>query len=227
MLKLFDMIHKAERRLHNRTGRDISTPAARRGAWMHFLFLDHGILRYLWTNLYQIAPGVWRSNQPGPGRLKRYSDMGIRTVLNLRGNAKHAHYLFEQEACDELGLTLINLSLGARQAPGRDKLLDLIDLFERMEKPFVMHCKSGADRAGLASAIYLLTQEGASPEAALAQLSPRYLHLKFSKTGILDQVLTDYRDRNAEAPIAFRDWVATEYDPQVSTQAFAASRRRA
>lgn len=224
ILRLFDKIHRWERGLHARWGRDISTPAARRGARWHYEFLDHGFLRHLWTNLDEIAPGAWRSNQPDPKRLKRYRDMGIRTVLNLRGVSDQSPYLFEREACEALGLRLVDITFKARSAPKRSALLDLIDLFPTLERPFVLHCKSGADRAGLAAAIYLLTQEGADIATAKAQLSFRYLHLKNSKTGVLDHVLTQYEARLSRGPIGFRDWVATEYDQAATDASFAALR---
>ena len=220
ILRLFDRIHRWERGLHDRTGRDISTPEARRAARRHYLWFDHGILRVWWTNFDQVAPGVFRSNQPDPKRLERYARMGIRTVLNLRGETPHSPYLFEREAADRLGLTLVDLHLKARQAPPAAALLELIDLFPTLEKPILMHCKSGADRAGLASALYLLTQEGASVAEARKQLSFRYLHVKRSRTGILDHVLDLYEARLAEGPIPFRDWVATEYDPVAATRSF-------
>ena len=43
--------------------------------------------------------------------------MGIETVLNLRGVSPSAHFLLEEEACNDLGLTLVNANLLARAAP--------------------------------------------------------------------------------------------------------------
>ena len=224
--RLFDKIHRWERGLHRRMGKDISTPAGRRGGWLRYQLLDHGLLRHLWTKFDEIAPGAYRSNQPDAKRLKKYQAMGIRTVLNLRGVSEHSPYLFEREACEALGLTLIDISFQARKAPKRSALLDLIDLFARIEKPFVLHCKSGADRAGLASAIYLLTQEGAPLDQAMQQLSFRYLHLKNSRTGVLDHVLELYGERLKLGAIAFRDWVASEYDDVATNASFAEKRAR-
>ena len=53
----------------------------------------------------------------------------------------------------------------------------------------VMHCKSGADRAGLMSALYLILNQNVSVDKAKNQLSFKYLHLKHAKTGILDAFL--------------------------------------
>lgn len=222
IMRLFDKIHRWERGLHARWGRDISTPKARRESWWHYQLLDHGILRHLWTNWDEVAPGVFRSNQPDAKRLARAKRRGIKTVLNLRGVSDQSPYLFEKEACEALGLTLVDLSFQARKAPKRAALIELIETFKTLGKPFLLHCKSGADRAGLASAIYLLTQENADIATAKAQLSFRYLHIKSSKTGILDQILADYETRLAQGQIGFQEWVSEEYDPELTTAAFMA-----
>jgi protein tyrosine/serine phosphatase len=88
-----------------------------------------------------------------------------------------------------------------------------------------MHCKSGADRAGLASAIYLMVMMGQDVDAARKMLSPRYIHLRFTKTGVLDMMLDHYAARNAASPIGFEDWIDREYDADALQAAFDAGRR--
>ena len=88
----------------------------------------------------------------------------------------------------------------------------MIKAFREIEQPFVMHCKSGADRAGFASAVYLLVIEGRPLSEARKMLSPRYLHFKKSKTGVLDHLLDVYETRNVSDPIGFENWVRDEYE---------------
>lgn len=213
-----------ERNLRQSFGNDISTPDGRRAAFWHFQLMDHAFLRRYWTNLYEIAPGAWRSNQPSPQRLERYAKMGIRSVITLRGNAPHSHYLFEEEACARLGLSFHSVAIHARQLVPRGVLLDLLDLFETVERPFVMHCKSGADRAGLASVLYLLHIEKQPLKVARCQLSWRYLHLKNDKTGILDFMLDAYAADIADTPMPIRQWIETRYDNRTLSAAFRRSR---
>lgn len=199
----------------------------RRKARRYMLWFDHEIIRIPWSNLAQVAPGVFRSNQPTRARLERHAAQGIKTVLFLRATAPAPPYLLEREACRALGLTLVERSLSARSAPARERLLELIETFPTLEKPLLMHCKSGADRASLASAIWLLTQEGASVAEARRMLSPRFIHFKWTKTGILDHILDAFEARNASAPIGFAEWVATEYDAAGLQADFDAKRGRA
>ncbi len=191
---------------------DISDPAARRRAMLHYNLLDHAILRHHWTNMDEIAPGVWRSNQPTHARFIEIKAMGIRSVLNLRGTAEQPRFLFEKESCEALGLTLVSVMLHARKPPAKDQVLKLFEAFRTLERPFLMHCKSGADRAGFASALYLLAQ-GATVAQARRHLSFRYLHVSASRAGVLGHVLDLYEARLAKGPIGIEDWFATEYDP--------------
>jgi protein tyrosine/serine phosphatase len=225
--KLLKSLEDRERAWRMSFGNDISTPAKRRAAWRHFNWVDHAFLRHWWTNFDQVAERVYRSNQPSPKRLAQYRARGIKSVLNLRGSSLYSYYLFEAEACQALGLDLVDINLSATQLPTLKTILELEQHFKTLPKPFVMHCKSGADRAGFASALYLLLIEGAPIETAQKQLSFRYLHIKASKKGVLDFCLEKYRQTNKASPIAFRAWLMDMYDPKALMDAFQARRGKA
>ncbi|MDJ0820762.1 MAG: tyrosine-protein phosphatase [Paracoccaceae bacterium] len=209
--KLWTRIEEAERRLRHSFGTDITEPHARAWSKLHYHVFDHAFLRVFWTNFWPVAPGVWRSNQPTHARFEKYAQMGIKTVINLRGEDKHAHYLFEKESCDQLGLTLVNAKLWARKAAPRKAILAVIEALRDAEKPFVFHCKSGADRAGFVAALYLMVFEGRSVQEARKQLGLKYIHLEITATGVQDYVLHVYEARLAQGEISFEEWIRTEY----------------
>lgn len=217
---MFKTLKKGFKRLERaevgQFGNDVSTPRTRRLAMWHFHLFDHAFLRGLWTNLYEIAPGVWRSNQPSPKRIALYAEMGIKTILSLRGTRDVSFNLLERQACEKHGITLVTTNkAAARGALSGAEYVELIDLMASLEKPFLIHCKSGADRAGLASALYLLHYEGASIQEAKKMLSWRFMHLKSTKTGILDYILRLYeKDVETNGPIPIREWFLTRYDQE-------------
>ena len=211
-MNLFKKLGDWERETRAYYNTDLSTPENRRRAHIYNMWFDHAVLRKVWTNFFPVAPGVYRSNQPTHERFVKLKAMGIRTILNLRGAAGAAHYLVEEESCRELGLTLVNCTLHARYAAPAKDVLAVIQAFREIEKPFVMHCKSGADRAGFASAIYLIEIEGKSVAEARKMLGLKYLHLKWSRTGVLDYILDLYEARTKKSPISFENWIRTEYD---------------
>lgn len=188
--------------------------ATTRRARIYMRWFDHEILRHVWTNQAEIAPGVYRSNQPTLARLERLRAAGIKTVLCLRGD-NTLPYAAIRGHCDQLGMRLAAVGLSARQPPTAESILCLIDLFRTMERPFVMHCKSGADRAGLASAIYLIVIEGKSVTQARRMFCWRYIHFKRTKTGVLDRFLEAYARDGAGMPL--EAWVRDRYDPNSIT----------
>ncbi|WP_158971065.1 phosphatase domain-containing putative toxin [Chachezhania sediminis] len=217
-MSLWQRVRAWEGRIRNHFNVDLSTPESRRRARIYNLWFDHAILRGIWTNFHQIAPGVYRSNHPTHARFEQMKAMGIKTVVNLRGESRSAHYWTEEASCRDLGLTLVNAQLHARSAPSREELLHVIDLFPTIEPPFVMHCKSGADRAGFASAVYLLTMLDRPVTEAKKMLAPKYFHMPFGPVAILDYILDVYAARVARGPIPFRQWVEQEYDgPAIGT----------
>ena len=190
----------------------------------HVFFIDHGMFRALYWNKAQIAPGVYRSNYPTSARIKRLKRQGVNTILSLRGQFDGAFNALERDACESHGVALTFVPLGAREAPKARRILDLLKTFQEIDRPFLLHCKSGADRASLASAIYLIAIEGKSVAEARKMFSIRFIHFKWTKTGILDMFLDMYEERLEQGIIAFQDWVVHEYDPEALTQRFAKRR---
>lgn len=180
---------------------------------------DHGILRKVWTNFYQIGPGVYRSNHPSVKQFHRFKDMGIKTVLSFRAH-NFAPTHTERYICDKVGLTLAICPLSATRAPRVDEMNALLEMFDTLEKPFVMHCKSGADRSSIASALYQIDQMGYSPVQAKAMMSIKFIHLKWTKKGILDTFLKAYSDAFEATGIGLRDWIRTDYDPDALQSRF-------
>ncbi len=198
----------------------LDTQQARSAAWWDMQVNDHGFLRRFWTNLTEIAPGIWRSNQPSPRQLEGLAERGIKTVINLRGASQWGSYHLERDACARLGMKLIDFRLRSRDLPSIEDIHALHEVYQTAQTPLLMHCKSGADRAGMGATLYMLLIEECTPDVALEQLSFKFLHIKAAKTGILDHMIEDFAASHAKTGIAFLDWVDTEYDRTALTASF-------
>lgn len=192
---------------------ELVTRRGRRSAWVDSLLVDHGALRMVWTNFAAVSPGrLYRSNHPTPGGLARMvRRYGVRTVVNLRGTSVNGSDALSREAAARLGVAFVDAPLSSGIPPSRERLLGLIAAFRGAAEPVLVHCKSGADRAGFAAGVFHLLNGGTSADA-LAQLSLRHGHLRGSRAGILDAFFLAYR-REAEGRLEFEAWVADGYDP--------------
>ena len=217
---LLTKLDNFERSVRTSFGRDISSRSGRFWAYIHFHLMDHAFLRILWSNFHKVCDDAYRAGQPSPYNLRAYKNKGIKAVLNLRGFTQQSYALFEEDSCKKLGLELISIPLSSSAAPRSEKLLEIIGIMEEIPKPFVLHCKSGADRAGLVSAIYLIVQKNLSVAEAKKQLSFKYLHLDFTKTGILDYIFNVFDERLRIENIDFLDWLKKEYNAEILNSSF-------
>ena len=184
----------------------------RAAAWWDSLAMDHAVFRLAWTNFAPVIPGrLYRSNHPTPRQLAAARRrVGLTTLINLRGRRFCGSDALSRQAAERLGMRHIDMAFESRGAPHRDRILRFHEVFRSLDGPALLHCKSGADRAGLASGLAILF-DGGTAAAALRQLSWRFGHWKQSRTGILDAFFHRYA-REGEGRIAFIDWVRDEYD---------------
>ncbi len=202
---------------------DLKSRGGRALAWVDALFVDHAILRLPFSNFATVIPGrLYRCNHPTPGRIRRLTRrLGLTTIINLRGPTGTGSYHLSREAALVAGLTQVDLSMESRGAPHRDRILRLLDAYRAMPGAGLLHCKSGADRAGLAAGLCLMF-EGRSAAEALTQLSWRFGHIRQARTGILDAFFLRYQ-RDAEGRIRFLEWLEHEYDRDALTRDFHAN----
>ena len=165
-----------------------------------------------------VDPGrVYRSAQPGvelDALIRRYR---IGSILNLRGGSR-ADDWYEREVrvARERNVSFYDLPLSATRRPARRELLVLIDLLDRCPYPLLIHCKSGSDRTGLATALYRLVELRDPPEEALRAFSIAYGHVPLNGPQHLHEPLLEYgswlkEQRIAHTPERFREWVAHVY----------------
>jgi protein tyrosine/serine phosphatase len=193
-------------------------------AWyVDMLLIDHGIFRLIYVNRHRLSDEAWRSAQPAPHHIRALRRRGLRTIVNLRGERLCGSYWLEQAACERKGIKLVNFQLRSRAAPTVAEIRAARDLLERIEYPVLLHCKSGADRVGLMSALYRVFREGEPPAEAKRELSLRYGHVRQADTGILDRFFEKYLEDNKLRPMPFMDWVETVYDPEALKREFRAS----
>jgi len=191
--------------------------------WWRILFRywvrDHAWVRVFVWNFYRVDEDLYRSNHPGFRALSRAKRLGIRSVLSLRGDANNTPNIIERNACNRLGMELRFVRMRTAALPPAAVLSELMGLLREMPKPILVHCKSGADRTGLAVTLYLHVVKGLPLSQARRALSWRYAHFSWGKAGIVNRLLDAYDKENRETGIDFEEWVRTRYDPVALGQA--------
>ncbi len=201
---------------------DLTTPRGRLATVSHFTWNDHAYLRLAWTNAHWISDELVRANQPWPFQVRAWADRGIRTIVNLRGG-DDSHHALEREACERSGIKLVSYPVRSRDVPTSDQILGARALFEGLEYPAMMHCKSGADRAGVMSVLYMHFRKGQPVAQAASQLHLRFGHVRAGLTGVLDYYFEYYLREVAPRGLSLEDWAREpDYDPAAIRRDFKA-----
>jgi protein tyrosine phosphatase (PTP) superfamily phosphohydrolase (DUF442 family) len=185
------------------------------------LMVDHGILRLLYRNCFRLPGGLFRSNQPDPLFLRRMVEKHkIKTVVCLRGeNDQHGWFRLERETCDHLNVKLITPTVYSRGLLTAREMEELVSIARSVELPALVHCKSGADRAGFFCSVYRYARLGEPIELTTKELSIRYGHFRGAKTGVLDFMLEQFLVRRVPQQ-SFLSWLRGGYDREALQHRF-------
>lgn len=142
-------------------------------------------------NVHVVDPGIlYRSAQlNGEDLVDVLTKYNIRTVINLRGdNPSEGWYKDELTIAAAHGATHFDVGMGATSEPESKVVAQLLTILKTAPRPILIHCYSGADRTGLAAALYERFLKKQSAQTASGQLSFLYGHFPWlgSRTVAMD-----------------------------------------
>jgi len=93
------------------------------------------------------------------------------------------------------------VSLSADREPTRNETLILTGIFKSAPRPILIHCRAGADRSGLAAAMWKVIVDNTSKIEAGKQLSILYGHLPLGPTSAMDHFFENWFPELKKGPI--------------------------
>jgi hypothetical protein len=163
---------------------------------------------------------VYRSAQPKDDLAALVDEWKVASILNLRGGGtSDSFYSNEVQVTSAKGIDFYDFPMSATRRPSRRDLLVLLDLFQRCRYPLLIHCKSGSDRTGMASALYLMAQADTPPDRALESFSLYYGHIPLFGPDRLHEPFHEYAEwlkqgSLSHSPQRLREWVEREYQAE-------------
>jgi len=116
-------------------------------------------------NLHRVSETLYRSAQPTAEGMRALEKLGIRTVVNLRAHHSDA---------DELSGTMLreeSIPVDALH-PRIEDLAHFLRIVNDPQKvPVLVHCQRGADRTGLAVAVYRVAMQDWTKEEAIREMT--------------------------------------------------------
>jgi protein tyrosine phosphatase (PTP) superfamily phosphohydrolase (DUF442 family) len=173
------------------------------------------------ANFRTVVPGqIYRCAQLPAHQLDQVvRQYGIRTVINLRGCCEPAEwYLNQSRVLSKCQVSQEDLGCSAGRLPSTQMIQELVHVLEQTEYPILVHCHRGIDRTGLVVAVALMLHSDIDLDEALNQLTIKYAHVPFGKTGNMDRFFDLYREWLATQQFThtrarFRDWLLHSYCP--------------
>jgi len=148
----------------------------------------------VYGNFHQVDRELYRSAQlfefNMPYYIKKY---GIKSILNLRGpKPSKKWYQDELRISKELNVSHYDYHIRESDRLPIERMEEIVDIMRQAPKPLLVHCKAGADRTSLASALYRYAIKR-DPDAA-SQISILYGHFPWlgSPTKAMDESFEDF-----------------------------------
>lgn len=151
----------------------------------------------LYGNFHKVDKDVYRSAQLFSHNLPYYIEKHkIKSILNLRKVRKAKNkswYLDEVSIAKELDVVRYDYPIGDREEASMEEMDKIVQIIKDAPKPLLIHCKAGADRTSLASALYLHALK--HEDDAEREISIVYGHFPWlgSKTVAMDRSFKKYK----------------------------------
>ena len=118
-------------------------------------------------NFGRVNERYYRGSQPTKPQLAALKTMGVKTVIDLRGDFIPE----ERQWASEVGVNYFNLPL----KPNKPATKEQTEYFLRLVNdpanvPVYVHCKGGRHRTGALTAVYRITNDGWTAQQAFAEM---------------------------------------------------------
>ena len=117
-------------------------------------------------NFHKVNDHVYRGAQPADLGFKSLATLGVKTVIDLRGEGERSHA--EEEAVKSAGMRYVGVPMRGLGAPTSDEMSKILALLDDPSAgPVFLHCKRGADRTGTVIACYRIKHDRWDNQKAL------------------------------------------------------------
>jgi undecaprenyl-diphosphatase len=153
---------------------------------------------FFYGNFHKVDKDVYRSAQLFSYNFPYYlEEYQIKSILNLRKVRKEKEkrwYRDEVSIAKKMDVIRYDYPIGDRAEASMEQMDQIVKIIKEAPKPILIHCKAGADRTSLASALYMYAIK--KDIDAEKQISIIYGHFPWlgSKTSAMDRSFKRYKN---------------------------------
>jgi tyrosine-protein phosphatase SIW14 len=131
--------------------------------------------------LEQVAPNLYRGNQPSAEGFQNLAKMGIQIVVDMRLSKIGS----ERKRVTKLGMQYVSIPWFC-MFPSDKKFAEFLQLIrDNPDKKIFVHCRLGDDRAGMTIAVYRMAEQGWTAQEARKEMiesGADFLHRRLCPT---------------------------------------------
>ena len=119
-------------------------------------------------NFHRVSDHLYRGGQPKTGGLKKLSELGVKTIINLRGESDDTRA--EEKEAASLGMQFFNIPMSSSGRPSEEQVRRVFEIIEEKEKAnatVFVHCRRGSDRTGAIIAVFRIKHDGWTADRAI------------------------------------------------------------
>ena len=155
---------------------------------------SRGVLKVTISNFGKVNDHYFRGAQPDEGQYKELAAIGIKTVIDLRNDAK----LFAKSSAEQAGLRYINFPLDDKDYPAPDAAQGFLQIVNDPGNwPVYVHCAGGRHRTGVMTAAYRMTMDGWDIERAYREMKDYDFYTRGGHKAMKDYVYDYHRSLQA------------------------------
>jgi tyrosine-protein phosphatase SIW14 len=146
-------------------------------------------------NFGKVDDRLYRGGQPKPGGIGKLAQLGIKAIVNLRGEDEQTRA--ERTEAAAAGLLYFSIPMPGLSRPTDAQVARAMSIIDAQENwPVFVHCKRGSDRTGTIIAIYRISHDNWTGSQAIAEA--KHYGLSWVEFGMKDYISDYYRDRSVD-----------------------------
>jgi uncharacterized protein (TIGR01244 family) len=117
-------------------------------------------------NFHKVNERLFRGGQPKKDGIKKLAELGIKTIVNLRGESDETKA--EENEAKSFGMRFFNVPMSSAGRPTEDQIKRIFEIIETAENaPVFVHCRRGSDRTGVIVALFRIKHNGWTDNQAI------------------------------------------------------------
>src|SRR5215467_9321450 len=118
----------------------------------------------------KINDSLFRGAQPRGEGVKELKNLGITTIVDLRGEDP-GKISWERQQAESLGIRFVSIPVSGWSPPSNEQVAEFLELFrENPAGKIFVHCRFGDDRTGVFVAAYRMAYDGWPAQQAINEM---------------------------------------------------------